>query len=363
MKNYHLLSLVLSILFWSPLQLRAEQQTIGAIIPLTGAVAPWGERVRVGLATANEVQGSPFKIIYEDEGACEAQKALTAYNKLVSIDKVSVIFVSCLSGVEAIAPLAAKDSVLLLSLGLLNEKVLSSGAKLINLATEIGTEAELLSTIVLNERAQQIAGIFFDDAFGQEFSRVIDKQLRDHDASFASREQAHAQLATFKPLILKWKKLKVDLLVTTLAGGQQTILLREMKAIGFKPKIVSTYILECYAPKKAERSAYEGIRFTHPLNNHKSDPELLAFQQELSKHEPPGQPSNINALFAYDGLRLLSRGITQCKSTLPTCLYQYFTKLGKQEGISGEMKFNTNGALYRPYGLKVVKNGEFEWVD
>jgi branched-chain amino acid transport system substrate-binding protein len=363
MKKSQLYSLLFIFIVWSPLQLRAEQQTIGAILPLTGAVAPWGERVRVGLATANEVQGKPFSILYEDEGACEPQKALTAYNKLVSIDKVSVIFVSCLSGVEAIAPLAAKDSVLLLSLGLLNEKVLNFGAKLINLATEIGTEAELLSTIVLNERAQQIAGIFFEDAFGQEFSLAIDKQLRDHGASFASREQAHAQLATFKPLILKWKKLKVDLLVTTLAGGQQTILLREMKAMGFNPTIFSSYTLECFAPKKEERAAYEGIRFTHPLNSHQSDPELQAFQQELSKHEPPGQPSNINAFFAYDGLRLLSRGIAQCKGASPTCLYQYFTKLGKQEGISGEMKFNTNGALYRPYGLKVVRNGEFEWVE
>jgi hypothetical protein len=40
--------------------------------------------------------------------------------KLLSLWKVKIVFLACLSGIEAITPVAAKDSVLLLSLGLLN---------------------------------------------------------------------------------------------------------------------------------------------------------------------------------------------------------------------------------------------------
>ncbi len=66
----------------------AEPIQIGAILPLSGEVAPWGQRVQIGLETANELHGHKFAITYEDEGAREAQKAITAYRKLISIDFV-----------------------------------------------------------------------------------------------------------------------------------------------------------------------------------------------------------------------------------------------------------------------------------
>ncbi len=341
----------------------AEPIRVGAIVPLTGAVAPWGERVRIGLETANEMQGHPFRITFEDEGACEAKKALAAYRKLVLVDKVQIIFLSCLSGTEAIVPVAAKDSVILLSLGLLNERVLKSGARLVNLATEIGTEAESLAEYVAREKPGSLAGIFFADAFGQEFSRILNDRLRSAGFPFVKTDEADPQIQTFKPLILQWKQRKVDVLVTTLADKQQVVLLKEMKELGFKPRIISSYTLECFAPAREDRILFEGIKYTHPVNSSENSPTQSEFKNALVLREQPNQSTNINAFFAYDGLKFLSAGLSNCGNDNAACLYEYFINLGLRHGVSGEMFFEKSGALSRPYGLKVVSSGEFTWVE
>ena len=68
----------------------AEQIKVGAILPLSGTIAPWGKRVRVGLDTSNILHGNLLDIQYEDEGACEASKAVTAYRKLVKFEGVKI---------------------------------------------------------------------------------------------------------------------------------------------------------------------------------------------------------------------------------------------------------------------------------
>ena len=136
-----------------------------------------------------------------------------------------------------------------------------------------------------------------------------------------------------------------------------------MKELNFHPRIFSTYILECYAPAKSDRAFYEGIKFTHPLNSAIEDAEHKRFAEALAARERPGQNTNVNAFFAYDGLTQLSRGIEQCTEIDPKCLYEHFTGLGRIHGVSGEMQFLKSGALKRPYGLKIVKNGEFEWLE
>lgn len=357
---YRSILLVLCILVTSVV---AEPVRVGAIFPLTGTVAPWGEQLRIGLSTANEVQGNKFSVSYEDEGPCVGQNAVTAYRKLMNQNDVKIIFLGCLSGAEAIAPIAAKDNVLLLSLGLLNESVLSSGAKLVNLATEIGIEGDYLAKFAARENPLRIAGLFFADSFGAEFSKVVSRNLKAKGTALLAQDDADAQAQSFQPLILRWKSLGIDLLITSLSDRQQLTLYKEMEQLKFRPKVLSTYSLEAYAPHEKERKYFESIKYTHPVNDSENSQETIAYQNKLAEHQSAGARSNINALFAYDGIKFLKDAISQCHGTDSNCLYKYFLNLGHQHGVSGEMRFEKSGALTRPYGLKIVKSGEFHWLE
>lgn len=84
------------------------ETTIGAILPLTGDGAFWGENPKKGIQLALEDLKSQdhvanLRFIFEDD-RCSAKDAVAAFHKLVDIDKVKIILgPSCSSAAAAVA--------------------------------------------------------------------------------------------------------------------------------------------------------------------------------------------------------------------------------------------------------------------
>jgi ABC-type branched-subunit amino acid transport system substrate-binding protein len=79
---------------------------IGIIAPLSGAIATWGQSVQSAIQIAHDEAGQPAELFFEDEGACSATMALSAFRVLTTVKKVDIVIASCLNSARAIAPLA-----------------------------------------------------------------------------------------------------------------------------------------------------------------------------------------------------------------------------------------------------------------
>ena len=98
------------------------QIAIGAILPLTGDGAFYGESIQRALDLATEeinksggINGRKINIIYEDSKA-SPMEGVNAFNKLVQIDKVQVVIGGAISSVTlAIAPIANKEKIVFMS--------------------------------------------------------------------------------------------------------------------------------------------------------------------------------------------------------------------------------------------------------
>ena len=95
-KKYIWLILVILILVGGFLILGTKKQinppkelVVGAIFPLTGSTAQFGELFRQGL-DASLKDSKNIKIIYEDSGG-DAARGVTAFQKLVNVDKVDIV--------------------------------------------------------------------------------------------------------------------------------------------------------------------------------------------------------------------------------------------------------------------------------
>ena len=90
---------------------------IGAVLPMTGANAPFGLAMRAGMETAIKDKGETkykYKIVFEDGQQLPA-KSVSAAQKLISANSVRVL-VSNMTGVgRAIAPVAESANVLALN--------------------------------------------------------------------------------------------------------------------------------------------------------------------------------------------------------------------------------------------------------
>ncbi|MCK4458341.1 MAG: ABC transporter substrate-binding protein [Methanosarcinales archaeon] len=99
-----------------------DEIRIGAILPLTGEAAEYGEDAKLGIDLAVEeinaaggINGKRIQVVYEDSQATPSQ-GVSAIQKLTTVDKVPVIIGAMASSVTlAIAPIAEENKVVLLS--------------------------------------------------------------------------------------------------------------------------------------------------------------------------------------------------------------------------------------------------------
>lgn len=90
-----------------------EPLKIGAIFPLTGPVAVWGEPLQKGITLAQREladEGINIEVIYEDSRGEPAQ-GVSAYNKLVDVDKVDIVFTALSRVTVPLIPLADEDKI------------------------------------------------------------------------------------------------------------------------------------------------------------------------------------------------------------------------------------------------------------
>ncbi len=118
---------------WLPLR-KESVIRIGFVGPLTGEVATVGENAKIAVQVAADeinakggVKGKKIEVIYED-GKCNAKDATSAGTKLISVDKVVAIIGGLCSGETlAIAPLAEKAKIPLISYASTNPKITEAG--------------------------------------------------------------------------------------------------------------------------------------------------------------------------------------------------------------------------------------------
>jgi branched-chain amino acid transport system substrate-binding protein len=111
-----------------------DSVTVGAIFPLSGGVAFYGNESRDGALLAIEeinaaggLLGKKIVLLSEDDEG-DAAKAVNALTKLVERDKVTIIMGSSTSGpTQAMAPLAQSKKAILISPSATNEDVTRAG--------------------------------------------------------------------------------------------------------------------------------------------------------------------------------------------------------------------------------------------
>jgi ABC-type branched-subunit amino acid transport system substrate-binding protein len=179
---------------------------VGAILPLSGDLASFGDTVLKGIKQANS--GS-IELVVEDD-ACLPAKTLSAYKKLTEIDHVSYILGPvCGSSQQAIAPLVKSSGKLAMLVGSGAENLYRlSGDRIFSPQYSNEEEARFNAHFLHQLGAKRVALLFYDDVF-----------CRNHEKAFRTAFPGTvAETLTFssfdssaiKPLVTRLQALKVD---------------------------------------------------------------------------------------------------------------------------------------------------------
>ena len=225
-----------------------EPIKIGIVDSLTGVAAPWGEFAKKAVDLAVKeinanggMNGRPVQIVIEDDHT-DGKASVSAYNKLVSIDRVDGV----LGGVFdftalPLIPLAAQNKIALIS----PQNFRIPGGFDLNdqsfvMMTDFSTVLERLKLYIAESGAKKIAVVHFTSAWGAEIAKTIGS-ISSELGRGKIIDESYSQLGNndFKTTISKLKSAGVDAIFIDMFGNDTTSFLTRAREQGFSPKIMT----------------------------------------------------------------------------------------------------------------------------
>ncbi len=338
-------------------QVTSDHIKIGFIGPLTGFGASWGEesKVAVDLAVkeinkAGGIGGQPVDIIYED-GKCGSKDAVTAAQKLISVDQVKVIFTVCGQESMSVAPIAEQNKVLMMALWSTPPKLSGIGQYVFRNSYSDDDTGRIMAEFI-NKKFNKVAilseetdySIGLRDAFKKHFKgQVIDETyltgIKDARTLALKITSQHPQAIILNPS----------------APADGLAALSQIKQLGFDGPLYGNYfggVTDVLASKYSEGMIF----FTDPdvANNVQRDQLFSLFQTTT------GHKANFDFAVAisYDSVYIMKQAIEKV-GLEPTRLKDYLHSLKDFSGVMGVYGFKDNGDAtgYSP-SMKQIQNGK-----
>lgn len=335
---------------------------IGSTVPLTGEAATWGNYTKNGAELAVEEYNANRKpnkpkisIIFEDTKAT-AKDGINAYNKLVTMHKVQAIVDDAVSAVAlAIAPLANKDKVVIISTGATNPKLSEAGPFYFRVWNSDFEEGVFSANYCFNKlNFKKVAILAIENDYGQGLSDVFIKQFKKIGGEILIEETYKQGDNQFRNQLLKIKNANPEAIYMVSYPEETPQILIQMKNLYINKQVVGTVPLQDKSIIEKAKKAAEGVIYPYPVTLHG---ELVNdFNKKYNEkfNEEPGTTS----AEGYDAARLIIEAIVASGNNGES-IKKYLEEITEWHGASGIIEFDENGDVHKPMVMKTIKNGEF----
>ncbi len=294
--------LVLSLLLTAT-PVFAEEVKLGAILILTGEGATYGVNSQRGIELAKEelnaaggINGKALSLIYEDEAGGRADKAVSAFKKLVSVDHVKfIIGPNWTDASRALGPLAEREGVIMIA-----PSALATPPNIFTKWPKIEPEVDALVERVL-KRASKISILSAQTTWESAVAARFKQTAESRGATIVSFDEPLADTADVKTEIVKVR-----------AAQPQAIFissyllfpkyLKELARAGVKAPIFGIELDQALV--NATDGLSEGIEYIGPA------PAPHGFIDRFKSRF--NTTPDVSAVQAYDAVKLLAKTMVEC---------------------------------------------------
>lgn len=354
-----IITVLILVLFVNSCVKNENEIRVGVIVPLTGPLAKYGEDMKSGFEIAIDeingnggVNGKQIKLIYEDVTCLEVKQAITALNKLTSVDEVTAILGSfCGHIIKATAEFSNANKLFAITSGDNFGKI---GEYTISTRYLLEKEARLIANYALSKNWKRLAILYLNNDWGIGYRDGIKKYLERNDGGLIGTESYFWDNLDVKTQLIKIREKNPDALVV-IDGTAKGIIFKQIKELGIEIPLLSEWQIEDWdVEPEVVQNSLEGTSYARQISG------MSIFNvkfRSLYDREPP-----ILTLDSYDAAMILSKALENCenKNYDAQCMTDYFTNLKDYEGAGGKLTFDKETWSFdKPFQLKQVKNGEF----
>jgi branched-chain amino acid transport system substrate-binding protein len=324
---------------------------IGVVLPLTGKQAKFGEIEKrsflLGLEEINDaggVKGRPIELIIEDDTSKPAV-GRSAVEKLISRDKVialgggyssSVTFAMCAVAQQRKTPFLVNTGAA--------DKITEQGWNYVFRLNPPVSEYPkgLKSFLEQVVKPKSVAILYENSLFGQSGSKKFVKLAEKMGMKVLMREGYEAGAIDFKPLLVKTKAAKPDLIYMISYVMDAALLMRQSKELNINPKLFVGGAAGFTMPEFAKNAgdAADNVFSATLWTPSVPYPGAKKYYEKFMKKY--GSPTEYHGAEAYAAIYVIADALRRAKELTPEGVREALTKTDMMTAF-GPVKFVSYG--------------------
>ena len=337
----------------APQEAAGESVTIGFMGPLTGSAASYGESIRRGVDLALEESGlENVAIVYEDS-RCEADEAVSAVNKLISVDGVQAIVGDVCSGATlAAAPVAGENGVVMISAASTSPAI-SDRPGVFRTVPSDRHQGRFGAELAASRGFEKMAVLYSNEDYGLGFRRVLEEEFPFYGGEIVAAEAFERGVVDLRAQLTKIKGSGADVIyVISNAPDSSVAALKQARELGIEAVLIGSEGLKSDDILTGAAEAAEGLILTSVSEG--NDDFVRRYKAKYGESSEPGP----FAAQGYDAFTALAGVIGAGQTTREGILNNLGTV--EFEGAAGYVSFDENGDVREGvYDVYVVENGAF----
>ena len=335
---------------------------IGAILPLTGSAAPYGQNAQRGTNLAiSELAYKPskykFEIVFQDSKT-EPKEAVNALRHLYNTEKIRYIIGDINStGVLAMAPIAEKNKILLLSPGASNPDISYAGDWIFRNWHSDALEGQVAANFAFNKLGWKTAAVLYvNAAYGAGLAKTFKSVFDSNEGKIVGYEAYPQDATDMRTQIVKILDSKPDGLYLPGWPKEMSVALKQLKEMNSTLPILSAQGFDDPSILELAGDAAEGVIFSVPQVPDTNNPVVKKFNKKYK--EKYGRSPGVCSASGYDALRIYAWAIDSVGNN-PEKVRNLMANLKDFPGADGPITFDEHGDLLKPFMFKTVKDGKF----
>lgn len=341
----------------------ADTFKVGAITPLSGKLAVYGEGFQraMNLAldevnAAGGVRGMPLEIVFEDNGST-SQGSVSAIQKLITVHKLATVFgPAASSNFLAVCPIAQKSETVLIGAESAAAAItkcgsyvfrvfpsdLLQGKGVAQLTKELGYKKVVL-TYINNDWGVGLADAF-KEVYTAQGGTIVDEFAYDEGKT------------DYRSEILRIKNSGVPAVVNLTYIKEGATMLKQAYEMKMKVQWLMGSAAKSAKLVELAGPAAEGVIGTYPTFSQET-PLYEHFKSAWEK-KYPGTKIGIFAEYNYDMVKLTAKAIDVAEDGSADAIVKALFEASKgYQGVTGDKTFDKNGDVGATYGTWTVKDG------
>jgi branched-chain amino acid transport system substrate-binding protein len=339
-----------------------SQLEIGAILPLTGDGAKYGEEARKAIDLAlEETSKDKIRVAYEDDlgtsaGAVNAFSKLTANNKLPAV--IGPMFSST---ALAIAPIADRKHVVVLSPSASSPALTTAGDYFFrNWPSDTFEGSEMARYARKDLGLARVAILAVNLDYGLGLEKVFRQKFEAEGGKITATESYDQGATDFRTQLSKIAATNPEAIYLPGYYAEIGLALRQARELGIRTTFLSSVGFDDPKVLEIAGNAADGVIFARPYYDPESgDPLVKNFVANFTKKY--GNAPGVYAAHAYDALRILYKAI-ESGGTAADDIKSALYKIKDFPGVTGATSFDGNGDVIKPIQIMKVENGAFKHV-